>query len=266
MNAPDPRAPVDPLNVLRERVRAPDAGPEDLRALLAECTRPLLPHEDVPARAQALGLLLEDPFLGGLRDARQRRVDETAARALVALGAPHLQALSPEVRRVLEQLKVEPSAPPPPEPAAPRAWPRRLAQGVLAWGALEVLGAWGLILSWNTESGLLGGVLMVLALIGVAVTLGVPCDILLSRQRRFSLPAYLAAAVDAVGSGLLMLSYVDFGLALTRYDPTEGTYLEVHGRGLVLLAGGVLRLTLAPALSAAFRARPPPRAKSAPPP
>ncbi|WP_434384742.1 hypothetical protein [Melittangium boletus] len=256
--------PRDPLLPLRERARAPDAGPEDLQALLAECTRPLLPHEDVPARARALGLLLEDPFLGGLRDARHRRVDETAARALVALGAPHLQALSPEARRVLDQLEVEPSAPPPPEPGAPRAWPQHLALGVLAWGALEALGAAGLIVSWNTESALFGGVLVLLALTLVGVTLGVPCDILLSRQRRFSPFAYLAAAVDAVGSGLLMLSFSDFGLAFTQYDPTEGTYLEVHGVGLLLLAGGLVRLTLAPALSAAFRARPPPRAQSAP--
>ncbi|MBM7112736.1 hypothetical protein [Archangium primigenium] len=264
MNAPDPLAPVDPLHSLCERVRAPDAGPEDLRSLLAECTRPLLPHEDTAARARALGLLLEDPFVGGLRDARHRRVDETAARALVALGEPHLQALSPEARRVLDQLEVKPSAPPPPEPGAPRAWPQHLALGVLAWGAIEALCASGLIVSWNTESALFGGVLVLLALVLVGVTLGVPCDILLSRQRRFSPFAYLAAAVDAAGSGLLMLSVSDFGLAFTQYDPTEGTYLEQHGVGLFLLASGVVRLTLAPALSAAFRARPPPREKSAP--
>lgn len=129
---------------------------------------------------------------------------------------------------------------------------------------LEFLYAEATFVYW-VEGYLIGAGPRTLALVALlGVTLGGPCDILLSRQRRFSRFAYLAAAVDATGSGLLMLSFSDFGLALTQYDPTEGTYLERHGIGLVLLAGGVVRLPLAPALSAAFRTRLPHRAKSAP--
>ena len=50
--------------------------------------------ESVDSRAGVLQLIVEDPYLGGLRGSQGVRVDSAAARALMALGEPHASQLS----------------------------------------------------------------------------------------------------------------------------------------------------------------------------
>lgn len=137
------------LEVLRDRVRALEATPQDTDALLRAMDRPLGPQEDVRRRAQVLHLIIEDAALGGLRGSDGRRVDQTAVHAFVALGEPYASALSATGQRILASAPPPPLAPSAPwkEPDAPDAGASsmrlsaRHVIGVIAvsWGVFELL-------------------------------------------------------------------------------------------------------------------------------
>ncbi len=161
-------SPHESLLLLRERARASEAGQEDIDALLAECDRVPGPEEDKRERFRVLHLVLEDPFLGGFRGSDQRRVDETAARAVLALGEPYAQELSATGRDVLH--------PPPPEPRPqrPRPPPRDAAPAATsadaipeARPALRRLSQYGLILLGVEALLVLGNCLFTAGIVGL---------------------------------------------------------------------------------------------------
>ena len=100
----------------------PGAGLEEVDALLVGMERPCRSDAEARERADLLHQLIEDPWLGGFRGGDGRRVDQTAARTLVALGEPYASELSPQERKVLgwEDVSapgtVTPSRPPVPGP------------------------------------------------------------------------------------------------------------------------------------------------------
>jgi hypothetical protein len=239
MNASDPLAPVDPLDALRERARAPGASPEHLRALLTECARPLMPHEDVLARIRALSRLLEDPVLGAARAGDSPRVDVAAARALNVLGVPYLQALSPEARRVLERVRAE-HVPPPRRPRPPEAWRGDHTLGVLTGFVLEVV----LVMVAASQSifDLDGALLMGGLWAAVAgIQLGPALLVLRARSAHPVLRAVVGYITLAWALGLLYFAWV----LLFAGIPAWIVWSQV-----MLLAGGLLRLWMASRLGA----------------
>ncbi|MBM7112737.1 hypothetical protein [Archangium primigenium] len=173
MLPPDALAPVDPLDPLRERARSSEAGQEDIDALLAECDRVLGPEEDKRERFRVLHLIIEDSFLGGFRGGDQRRVDETAARAVLALGEPYAQELSATGRDVLHppppEPKPKPPRPrPPPRDAAPAAPAATSADAIPeARPALRRLSQYGLVLLGVEALLVLGNCLFTAGIVGL---------------------------------------------------------------------------------------------------
>jgi hypothetical protein len=149
---PAPSSVPRSLAVLRERARSLDATREDVDALLEAMSRPVSPQEEPRLRADVLHLILDDPMLGGLRGGDGRRVDETAAQALLALGAAPARELSPHGQKVLQHVRVTQAA----AVAKPRAldaggaqpgtsWRTVVGSVLLAWGVVET----GAVLSWQ---------------------------------------------------------------------------------------------------------------------
>jgi hypothetical protein len=91
-----------PLLELYERVRSLEAEPVDIDALLVAMDRPVVPGESVRSRADVLLRIIDNPVIRRLHGADQRRVDETAVHALLALGEPYARELSAHGRKLLD--------------------------------------------------------------------------------------------------------------------------------------------------------------------
>jgi hypothetical protein len=177
--APSVRAPS--LPELRDRARSLEAEPADIDALLAAMDRPVMADEDVRSRADVLQRIIDDPVLGGLRGGDQRRVDETAVHALLALGEPYAGELSADGQRLLR------NAPRPPprasaEEDAPEPSP---SDGLIGGGAFVCgLGEFLLlcVLFASTELSKLGVLLMLCLLSSTVLTLLLPGAQLFSRK------------------------------------------------------------------------------------
>lgn len=92
---------LPPLDVLLERARAMDAGRAEVDALLYGLSQPLGPGEDARVRAKLLQRIIHDRRLASFTGSDGRRVDGAAAEALVALGEPYANELTPVGQQAL---------------------------------------------------------------------------------------------------------------------------------------------------------------------
>jgi hypothetical protein len=261
---PRPSVRVPALAALLERARSLEAEPEDIDALLAAMDRPVAPGESVRARAEVLQRIIHDPVLGGLRGADQRRVDATAAHALVALGEPYAGELSAAGRELLgdarSHARAQPAigkdanvdvAPPPLQVKSPRS-PVIGALAVL-WGLAEML---FLIVD---KRGRLSGVdfvwLFFLSL-NASFTLVVPGLKLIKGSL-----GPVARNVYGALNLLLLLLMGTGGLLLSRFIHTTHWMDSPVGRTVVMMLASVLARTVV--LGGLLAAKSPPEAAQA---
>ncbi|ATB29554.1 hypothetical protein [Melittangium boletus] len=168
---PDLHLSPDPLHMLHDQARAPGAGPEDIDALIAECARFLSSEEDKRERAKVLHALLEDTFIEGVAGSDGRRVDVTAAHALVALGETYARELSPWERRLLTEAPTVRASPGTGRKPAPSFLKNLLAQrmrvGALAlcWAVIEATVLTHELGDLVGSEGVMAGALMTLVLV-----------------------------------------------------------------------------------------------------
>ncbi len=97
MNSSQPESPP-PLTVLVEQARSPNAGRAEVDALLLGLAQPPRPGEEAHERAELLRRILDDKRLRSFVGSQGRQVHGAAAQAMVALGEPYSQQLSPQDR------------------------------------------------------------------------------------------------------------------------------------------------------------------------
>lgn len=103
-SAPPPLA--QSLDELRLKARSPEAEAGAVDALV-RALQQVKNGRDEPGLAEVLNLVVEDPYLGGLRDGAGTWVDAAAARALVVLGEPYASTLSAKAREALKRAAAE---------------------------------------------------------------------------------------------------------------------------------------------------------------
>ena len=248
MTASAPPTPRPSLAELRERARALEAERTDIDALLVAMGEPLAPEEDARARADVLHRLIDDPVLGGMRGGDQRRVDETAVHALLALGEPYASELSEDGQKLLQRTRTEP-----PEPAVGKAANERAPAaeedafegagsaviGLLAmiWSVVEVLHP---VFEYGTRLVSRGPEFLLLFVLSAGLTLFAP-GLLLWRRELGS----VSRVVFVVLALLVFLAQSTMGY-LTAAFVRSGTWTSTpDGRfALVALTGALLRAVL----------------------
>ena len=235
---------IPSLRELRDQAQKPGADLEELDALLMGMDRPRQSDEEARERADVLHLIIEDPWLGGFRGSDRRRLDETAARALVDLGEPYASKLSPRGRELLGQ--DVPSAPPVQEPTLPPPEAYSSFQQVGAVLTL-LLGALELILAAAFNDVALH---LLLPFTGVYVALTTLLPVLLMVRSPPSGSAFVA------GRGIVIFAVLPWGLI--------GALFYVLGRSVTMESMIIPLMLVGRVVAVICLLRDPPTAPDAP--
>ncbi|MFY0530301.1 hypothetical protein ACN28I_46425 [Archangium gephyra] len=215
MNSPQPESPP-PLKVLVEQARSPNAGRAEVDALLRGLAQPPRPGEEAHERAELLRRILDDKRLRSFIGSQGRQVHGAAAQAMVALGEPYSQQLSPQDRVAMRAAETRASQSP---VSQSRAAPSRAEPADSQDEAQEPL-AEGISLRQSFGRMLLmvvGAVELYVILFHIAPRQGLPLVPLMFSVGTTFVPAWLAASPKAVAHRGRHFSYL--GLVLFPCAP-----------------------------------------------
>ncbi|WP_375766319.1 hypothetical protein NR798_32100 [Archangium gephyra] len=214
MNSPQSESPP-PLTVLVEQARSPNAGRAEVDALLLGLAQPPRPGEEAHERAELLRQILDDKRLRSFIGSQGRQVHGAAAQAMVALGEPYSQQLSPQDRvamRAAEARAAQSRARPtrPTEPAEPADSQDEAQQPLPEGISLRQLFGRMLLMA-------VGAIELYVILFHIAPSRGFPLVPLVFSVGTTFVPAWLAASPKAVAQRVRHFSYL--GLVLFPCAP-----------------------------------------------
>ena len=218
MNSPQPES-LPPLKVLVEQARSPNAGRAEVDALLRGLAQPPRPGEEAHERAELLRHLLDDKRLRSFIGSQGRQVHGAAAQAMVALGEPYSQQLSPQDRVAMRAAEARASRSPLSQSRAAQSHAEPTEPADSQDEAQEPL-AEGISLRQSFGRMLLmvvGAVELYVILFHIAPRQGLPLVPLMFSVGTTFVPAWLAASPKAVAHRGRHFSYL--GLVLFPCAP-----------------------------------------------